>query len=555
MMGSYLARSSRSLHKVATMNDPIVTVQQGKLKGSILSLVDGSTCYSFKGVPYAQPPTGPLRFKAPEPPLQWQGIYEATKHGPSCPQVPTPMLSNEEKDENCLFLNIYTKSLQPKSKLPVMVFIHGGAFLSGSGDSSMYGPDFLLQHDVILVTINSRLEVFGFLCLNTRDVPGNAGLKDQVSALKWVKRNIEQFGGDPDNVTLFGESAGAASVAYHMISPMSKGLFHKVIAQSGTCIDDWSIQRDSIARAIRCGKFLGKETEDVNELLQYFRGLPSNDFIGLTLKTRLEDEKYRGLSILFAPVVEQKFDGVESFLNEEPLDILLSGNYNKVPLIIGYNSGEGLFTLSLQLKKAEFYNKHVKYLVPREIASKMEEDQMIEFGDRIKNFYVGDKNFGEHTAEAIVKFQTDVYFTYNIHRFVHFYRLSNQPVFAYRFNYETDLNIIKKLSGISLKGACHADDLFYFFHNEGNKDVYREKDKIKEIVFNLTKMWTNFAKFSNPTPDKSLGVTWPPTSSGREFMNLEEPLSFGQCPELERVKFWNKLYCDGGVPHIPTSRV
>ncbi|XP_053603166.1 juvenile hormone esterase isoform X2 [Plodia interpunctella] len=535
------------------MNNPVVTVKQGKVRGSTLSLVDGSSCYSFKGVPYAQPPIGLLRFKAPESPQKWQGIYEATKHGPSCPQIPSPMSSIGEEDENCLFLNIYTKTLEPTSKLPVMVYIHGGAYMSGCGDSEMYGPDFLLQHDVILVTINYRLEVFGFLCLNTREVPGNAGLKDQVAALEWVNKNINQFGGDPDNVTIIGESAGASAVTYHMLSPMSKGLFHKVIAQSGTCIDDWSIQRDSVARAIRCSKLLGKETEDVNEILNYFRSLPSKDIVGLTLKSRIEDEKYRGLSIFFAPVVEQKFEGLQSFLTEEPLDILLSGKYNKVPLLIGYNSAEGLFMLMLQLKKAALYNKHVKYLVPREIALKLNEDKMIEFGEKIKKFYVGEKGFGEETAREIIDFQTDMHFIYNTHRFVNFYRASNQPIFTYRFNYETDLNAIKNLIDTPCKGASHADDLFYLFCNNVNKKAYQERDNLKQIVFKFTKMWTNFAKVSNPTPDQSLGVTWHPTSTGKEYMRLEEPLSFGACPELGRVTFWNQLYCDGGATHMPRS--
>lgn len=121
-----------------------------------------------------------------------------------------------------------------------MFWIHGGGYVSGTGDDTEYGPLFLVRQDVVLVTINYRLEVFGFLNLESEDVPGNAGMKDQVAALRWVKKNIANFGGDPDNITIFGESAGGASTSYHLISPMSKGLFKRAIVQSGVSIGYWA---------------------------------------------------------------------------------------------------------------------------------------------------------------------------------------------------------------------------------------------------------------------------------------------------------------------------
>ena len=124
---------------------------------------------------------------------------------------------------------MYSPEIKPASPLPVMVFIHGGGFKTGSGNDDEYGPDFLVSHGVILVTLNYRLEALGFLCLDTEDVPGNAGLKDQAAALRWVQNNIKNFGGDPNNVTLFGESAGSSSTSLHVISPMSKGLFKRAI--------------------------------------------------------------------------------------------------------------------------------------------------------------------------------------------------------------------------------------------------------------------------------------------------------------------------------------
>lgn len=177
--------------------------------------------------------------QAPQPVIPWSGIRKAIKHGPVCPQVDIFHNKFIPGEEDCLFLNVYSPDLTPKEPLPVMVLIHGGGYKTGSGNVNHYGPDFLVQHGVIVVTLNYRLEALGFLCLDNEDVPGNAGLKDQVAVLRWVQKNIVNFVGDPNNVTVFGESAGSASIGYHLVSPMSKGLFKRAIFMSGTPFNDF----------------------------------------------------------------------------------------------------------------------------------------------------------------------------------------------------------------------------------------------------------------------------------------------------------------------------
>ncbi|KAJ0180166.1 hypothetical protein K1T71_004757 [Dendrolimus kikuchii] len=530
--------------------NPIVTVNQGKLRGEVKKLINGTSYYSFKGIPYAQPPVGELRFRDPLPLKSWYGIRDALDHGSVCPQYNRILPQFGKGNEDCLFLNVYTKTLQKTAKVPVMVYIHAGAFISGSGDADMYGPEYLFLHDVILVTINYRLEALGFLCLDTPEVPGNAGMKDQVLALKWVKQNITAFGGDPDNITLFGASAGSASVTYHMLSPMSRGLFNKAIAQSGTAFDDWAIGKDSVNRAFRSGKVLGKDTDDKDVLLAFLRSLPENNFARLTFQTRTAEEKYRGFPVYFIPVVETKFDSVEPFMAEDPIDTVLANKYNNVPLLIGYNSAEGLMVLEDQLKKAEFMNKNPSYLVPREIAEIVGTEKLKVFGDMVKSFYFGNKSLSKDTAAEIVNMQADILFVYNTHRFVHLYKDKDKPVYMYRFNYETDLNIIKKLFGMrDMKGACHVDELFYLFSNELNKDYYVKQEKLREIVFKVTKLWTDFARTGNPTPDSSLGIEWKPyTKSNREYMELNEQLSMGEHADKDRIEFWDRLYCEAGRP-------
>lgn len=399
-------------------------------------------------------------------------------------------------DENCLFLNVYTTSLDPDIKTPVMVFLHGGAFTSGSGDvESGYGPEFLLQHDVVLVTLNYRLEVLGFLCLDTPEVPGNAGMKDQVAALRWVRDNIQQFGGDPNNITLLGESAGAASVFYHMQSSMSRGLFHKAICQSGSPLVDWTQGKDGLSRAFRVAKHLGKETNNKEELYEFLKNIPAQKFSKITMKTMTAEEKFRGLPIHFAPVVEKTFDNVEPFLSEELIKPLLQGNIMKIPMILGYNNIEGLLMLPNQLKNVEFINENPRCFLPREIVSVITKEKEIEFGQRIKKFYFGDKDINKDSFAPLLDLLTDLYFLFNTHRFAHFYSSIHEQVYMYRFCLDTDLNMVKHLFGMShVKGACHADELFYIFHSALNKDAYEEQSKLRDIVFRLTKLWTNFAK-------------------------------------------------------------
>ncbi|CAG5042627.1 unnamed protein product [Parnassius apollo] len=544
--------SSGRVNRKHIGDNPIVTVTEGKLRGAVGTLLDGSKYYSFKGIPYAQAPLGKLRFQAPLPTKPWEGIRDAIEHGPICTQYDLSISKLIEGSEECLFVNVYTKSLRPDAKIPVMVFIHGGSYSYNSGNSETFSPDLLVRHDVILVTLNYRLELLGYLCLDTPEVPGNAGMKDQSAALRWVKNNIARFGGDPDNITIFGESSGASSVTSHMLSPMSKGLFNKAIVQSGTCIHDWAIDRNAKERAFRAGKLLGKETNDTNELLEFLRSLKPTLLTNLAQKTMTYDETYRGLPEYFIPVVEKKFDGVEAFMDEEPIDLLLKGKVAEVPLMIGYNSAEDLVLINYLTEKLDVYNKHPSYFVTKELAANIGEEKLKEFGDRVKQFYVGGRNLTKDDPEIIEKIGSDIHFFYNTRRFTNLYSTSCQPIYMYRFNYDTDLNIVKNDTGFGhLKGASHADELFYMFYNFLNKKPYDEQAKLRELALKITTLWTNFAKTGNPTPNHCMEVEWLPyTATGKEYLKLEEEMAMAKFADKDRTKFWNELYKEAGVAYI-----
>ena len=215
---------------------PVVAVTDGQVQGQALK--DGGEV--FRGIPFAQPPMGDLRWREPKPPKPWSGVREATQFGWECAQNPIwghPRVTNED----CLYINVWTPALPPTSLKPVMVWIHGGGNVSGSGGEN---GESLMRHGVVLVSFNYRLVLFGFFAhpALTAESPhhasGNYGLMDQILALQWVQQNVAKFGGDPANVTIFGESAGAMDVNLLMTSPLAKGLFHRVIAESGSVLLD-----------------------------------------------------------------------------------------------------------------------------------------------------------------------------------------------------------------------------------------------------------------------------------------------------------------------------
>jgi len=236
-----------------------VQTESGAVIGKIEKLPYGKSVHEYLGIPYAEPPVGKLRFAAPKPLKPWSGVKRATKFGASCPQPSVSYRGTEinftrsgGNIDDCLFLNVFVPaSVKPNDKMAVMVWIHGGAFAYGT--ASHYPAGVLATfNDVIVVSINYRLGILGFFNIPDTDYKGNYGMLDQVLALKWVQSNIARFGGDPNRVTIFGQSAGGMSVSLHLVSPLSKGLFHRAIMQSGAS-----------SSPLYCGKVTNKKQLEV----------------------------------------------------------------------------------------------------------------------------------------------------------------------------------------------------------------------------------------------------------------------------------------------------
>ncbi|MCE3288245.1 MAG: Carboxylesterase type [Caulobacter sp.] len=303
---------------------PVVKAPAGPLRGELVDQVR-----VFRGIPYARPPVGELRWRPPQPAGGWPGVREATRFGAACPQPPSPFYDHAAVGEDCLFLNIWTPPNARKA--PVIVWIHGGSLVSGSGAEALYDGGGFARQGVVLVSINYRLGALGWLAhpalsAESREhVSGNYGLMDQAEALRWVRRNIAAFGGDPGNVTIAGESAGALSVAYLMASPPARGLFHKAIAQSSYLVSMPDLR--------------GGRTP----------AWPDAETIGTALASKLGAPDLAALRALSADAIVKPaaptgyyplgtVDGRN--LPGQLVEIYDRGRQARVPVLAGYNEGE-----------------------------------------------------------------------------------------------------------------------------------------------------------------------------------------------------------------------
>ncbi|KAG5891756.1 hypothetical protein JTB14_012490 [Gonioctena quinquepunctata] len=523
------------------MTGPTVTVAEGNLLGTVKSDINGGQFHSFQGIPYAKPPLGDLRFKAPQPPEKWKGIRDATAEGSDC--CGRSFDGSFVGSEDCLVLNVFSKEVQGKKLKPVMFWIHGGGFTSSSGHSRLYGPEFLMTEDVVLVTFNYRLGPLGFLRLedSSLGVPGNAGLKDMVMALKWVQRNIKQFTGDPNNVTIFGESAGGAAVHYLMLSPMAKGLFHKAIAQSGCATNQWA--RCSNYTLHRLAENLGIYTNDENLSLIYLQNMPVEDLYHGAEK--IPDRFLVSLFRPFGPVIEKP--SKDAFLAEDPLDIMKLGNYSKVPFMTGCVSREGMFVYALNVKGQKNINIIDESVIPRSMNLRVGSDSYKRAVEEVKSFYFPDKRESSTDLDNIYRLYTDNAFQYEVYKTAErLLESSAAPIYFYRFSLETELNFMKNLYGLAGTGVCHADDIAYLFKSFFTPDI--EPNNAEFIgILRMVKLFTNFAKYGNPTPidhDPILPTRWTPISKnsfgvldiGRDIRMLSEH------PDRPAMEFWDKMH-------------
>lgn len=469
--------------------------------------------FVWKGIPYAKPPVGRLRFRRPERPDDWNGIRDATEFGPSAMQPKSEMMrflgdSPEGSNEDCLYLNIWSPGADDQRR-PVMVWIHGGAFMYGSGSSEAYdGTSFARTGDVVVVTLNYRLGAFGFLHLEeiggqSFAGSGNCGILDQIAALKWVQENIEAFGGDPNNVTLFGESAGAMSVGTLLATKEAEGLFHKAILQSGAASNVLPSKiGTNIATQILSE--LGIQHDKLEKLFD----VPAEELVKVS-------ETVPPMTLV--PVVD------ESVIHTHPLQALALGSAKNIPILIGTTEHEYRLFTFVDPTWSKLDEEGIKKRFKAAFGKSWSHMSELLRGERL-------------TKELFEKLMTWQMFTYPAIALSEMRIKRGEKVWMYRFDYKSTA------FGGGLK-SCHALELPFVWNTVKNKRTTAFTGDVPErfkIAEQMHHAWIAFVKNGNPSipqlPD------WPEyelNSRATMHFNLESTVKHD--PAKEDRLFWERI--------------
>jgi para-nitrobenzyl esterase len=459
----------------------------------------------YEGIPYAAPPVGDLRWKPPQPVTPWPAVRNADRYGPACMQYYMDAYSTanfgdyETKSEDCLYLNVWTAAKTAADKLPVLVWIHGGGFRVGSATERLHHGDNLAAKGVVVVTLNYRLGVFGFLAHpelskeSGHSASGNYGLMDQIAALHWVQRNIAAFGGDPNRVTIFGESAGGGAVSYLQASPLSEGLFQGAIGESG-------------------GSFTRPAAGSANPLQTAEEaGVRFADAVGASSLAQLR--AMNGEQILKAGAAFGSFSPfVDGYvLPRDVYTIFAEGKQHDVPVLVGSNSDEGSTlrghppALTLDWEKAEFAQ-----LYPPDKQEKVTSGTML---------------WAMHTW-ARLETKTGTHKAYE-------YYFSHAPPFPKDAKFSRD---------VSHLGAFHSSEIIYVFNNLAIRKArnwpWTPADwKLADM---MSSYWVNFATKGDPN-GPGLPV-WPAyDANNQQVMNFGDPVQAIPMPRTPELKFWDKV--------------
>ncbi|XP_062562253.1 juvenile hormone esterase-like [Armigeres subalbatus] len=523
---------------------PIVQTGLGSIRGTILESRLGRKFYAFRGIRYANAPVGKLRFQPPEPVDAWNGTFDATEDGPMCPQ---PAYNRSEVSEDCLRLNVYSSVIPGETiriaPRDVLVYIHPGGFYVFSGQSkNNAGPQNLMDRDVVLVTINYRLGSLGFMSTGTKESPGNAGFKDQVMALKWVRDHISAFGGRPDSVTLMGYSAGALSNTLHMVSPMSRGLFHRVIVMSASGVSQVQIPTNQINLAKKQAELLNCSTSDVSKMVGCLREKPVSDYADSL-------EAMFVLSwnpvLLWTAVIEPDF-GQERFLTEDPTESFLKGNFMKVPVIAGITqdefAGPAVAFLRNETLRNEL-NTNFNELAPMLFLYEGYPNQL-EITRQLRDKFLGEEPLSlNRSLHGLNYLFADSLIGFAVHRFVQLVS-PHTPVYQYKFSYVGRYSFFYYPEEGTPYGAVHHDDLLYLLSIPSVAPIFNTTDPESKTVERLTRMWTAFAQTGDP--NMVLGIekpNWVPVANQEDnYLNIGEDLQMEKGLFTERFSFWDKLF-------------
>jgi len=536
--------------KSGISDDLVVKTGKGKIQGFESTTSNGKKVSAWYSIPYAQPPVGNLRFRHPRPMDSWEGTKNTLDSPNSCVQADDTMWPgfsgsavwgvNTNKSEDCLYLNVVVPRPHPKDAA-VILWIYGGGFWSGTTTLELYDLRAMAaEENIIMVGIQYRVASLAFLYFDTEDVPGNAGMFDQLMAIQWVKDNIARFGGNPENITLMGESAGAASVSLHLLSPLSRNLFSQAIMQSASALAPWAVitKRESMLRGFRLAELMNcpHDAQQVRKTIDCLRKadaqtLVDSEFGGIT-------HGFTGSIGIFVPII----DG--SFLDETPDSAMRLGNFKKCNILLGSNKDEGNYFVLYYFpdmfpRKEDVFVSRLNFTQTisaaypnlnkvQQAALQYEYTNWINPEDPVENRDAVDKYTGDHQ------------FTCPVVDWAHRYAETGNNVYMFHFMQQATITPWPKWVG-----TMHADEIAFVFGQPLNLS-YQYTQKEVALSKQMMSYWANFAKTGNPSLTGSGRWTdtyWPlHTPLKREILTLSaEPSKILEGHRVRKCAFWKKF--------------